>query len=56
MFRDRKGLVHVCAGAYGANSLMACEADGTGGLDLNMRGMAEVFDALVTCFQCLVTS
>lgn len=56
LFKDRKGLVHVCSGHFGANSLMECEADGIGGLDLNMRGMKEVFDMPVTCLQCIAAT
>lgn len=35
---------------------MECEADGIGGLDLNMRGMKEVFDMPVTCLQCIAAT
>jgi len=55
-FRDRKGLVHVCGGSFGANSLMVCEADDVGGFDLNMRDMEEVFHQPVTCLQCLAAT
>jgi len=55
-FVDHKGLVHVCGGSFGANSLMVCEADDVGGLDVNMRGMTEVYDRPVTCLQCLAAT
>jgi hypothetical protein len=33
---------------------MLCEQDAIGGLDLNMRGMEEVWDRPISCFQCFV--
>lgn len=54
LFRDKTGLVHASTGHYGANSLMLCEQDAIGGLDLNMRGMEEVWDQPISCLQCFV--